>query len=131
MDHIAKSSSTVIQYETDWNIDIEREDDIAVNIDDDHDEQVPTVAPPGGAPVNGRSPSVMSQPQQPSGRRVPRGPYKKGAAPTTVSESIDPEGRLPGSKDGLGAFPPGSDWTKIMLALKLKGTRVTSQFILY
>ncbi len=120
LEHISKASSTVIQYETDWNIDIEKDDDVAVNIDDDHDEHMPTSVPSGEALVNGRSPSVMSQPQQ-TGRRGPRGPYKKGTAPTTVSESIDGEGRLPGSKDGLGAFPPCSDWAKTMLALKIKG----------
>lgn len=121
LDHIAKASSTVIQYETDWNIDIEKDDDPAVNIDDDDDENPPTSIPTEDATVNGRSPSVISQVQQTNGRRGPRGPYKKGAAPITVSESIDSEGRLPGSKDGLGAFPPCSDWAKMMVALKLKG----------
>jgi len=56
-------------------------------------------------------------------RRSTRGPYKKTENTNTskVSESIDVDGRLPGSKDGLGAFPPGSDWAKTMLDLKLKG----------
>lgn len=121
LDHIAKASSTVIQYETDWNIDIEKDEDAAVNIDDDDEENAPTFIPRDELAVNGRSPSVASQVQQTSGRRGPRGPYKKGAASTTVSESIDSEGRLPGSKDGLGAFPPCSDWAKTMVALKLKG----------
>lgn len=57
-------------------------------------------------------------------RRGPRGPYNKSSKDNpgpAVSESIDAEGRLPGSKDGLGAFPAGSDWARTMLALKLKG----------
>ncbi|KAF7760715.1 hypothetical protein Agabi119p4_10124 [Agaricus bisporus var. burnettii] len=123
LDHIAKASPTVIQYETDWNIDIEKDDDTAVNIDDDDDDNPPTSIPADDVTVNGRFPSVTSQTQQTSGRRSTRGPYKKAASSTNVSESIDGDGRLPGSKDGLGAFPPCSDWAKTMVALKLKGKR--------
>ncbi|KAF9448690.1 hypothetical protein P691DRAFT_729247 [Macrolepiota fuliginosa MF-IS2] len=123
LDHIAKASSTVIQYETDWNIDIEKDDDAAVNVDDDDDEAPLTSLPAQDSTVNGRSPSVVSQVQPTSGRRGPRGPYKKVTATTTISESINHEGRLPGSKDGLGAFPPCSDWARTMVALKLKGKR--------
>ena len=81
-----------------------------------------------------RSVSVLSQQQQqqnqqqqaqagPSGRRVTRGPYRRpgqGGASSGISETLEPDGGLPGSKDGLGAFPPGSDWAKMVLALKLK-----------
>jgi bromodomain-containing protein 7/9 len=82
-----------------------------------------------------RSVSVLSQQQQqqqqqnqqqqagPSGRRVTRGPYRRpgqGGAGSGISETLEPDGGLPGSKDGLGAFPPGSDWAKTVLALKLK-----------
>lgn len=82
-----------------------------------------------------RSVSVLSQQQQhnqqqqaqagPSGRRATRGPYRRpgqGGASSGVSETFEPDGGLPGSKDGLGAFPPGSDWAKMVLALKLKST---------
>ncbi|KAJ4471258.1 hypothetical protein C8J55DRAFT_155801 [Lentinula edodes] len=46
-------------------------------------------------------------------QRNTRGPYRKSNATNATTqkgavESIDAEGRLPGSKDGLGAFPPGS-----------------------
>jgi bromodomain-containing protein 7 len=74
-----------------------------------------------------RSVSVLSQQQQnqagPSGRRGPRGPYRRpgqGTAAAGLSETLEADGSLPGSKDGLGAFPPGSDWAKTVLALKLK-----------
>ena len=83
-----------------------------------------------------RSVSVLSQQQQgqagPSGRRGTRGPYKRqgpGAAVLGVSETLEPDGGLPGSKDGLGAFPPGSDWAKTVLALKLKSIIYISIFI--
>lgn len=78
-----------------------------------------------------RSVSVLSQQQNqqaqagPSGRRVTRGPYRRpgqGGASSGISEMLEPDGGLPGSKDGLGAFPPGSDWAKTLLALKLKST---------
>jgi hypothetical protein len=38
-----------------------------------------------------------------------------------ISETLEPDGHLPGHKDGVGIFPPGSDWAEVMLALKLKG----------
>ncbi|KAJ2925847.1 hypothetical protein H1R20_g11247, partial [Candolleomyces eurysporus] len=124
LDHINKAAGTVVQHESDWNIDIEREDDTPTTVqvepmeeeEDrmDVDEQ-----------SRARSASVMSQPQPGSTRRGPRGPYKKNAQANTpqISESIDSEGRLPGSKDGVGAFPPQSDWAKMMLSLKLKGKK--------
>ena len=77
-----------------------------------------------------RSVSVLSQQQQaqagPSGRRGPRGPYKRQgqgtAGGSALSETLEQDGGLPGSKDGLGVFPPGSDWANTVLALKLKST---------
>ena len=48
-----------------------------------------------------------------------KGKGKKGVG--TLSESLEPDGGLPGAKDGLAAFPPGSDEAELMLALKLKG----------
>ena len=67
-------------------------------------------------------------------KRGARGPYKKttmAQANVTVAENVvENDGRLPGSRDGLGAFPPGSDWAKLMLALKLKGQRCARIFFL-
>ena len=111
----------MIQYETDWNIEIEKDDDGTVNIDDDDGYPEPTAMDVDEAGQTGRSPSVASQILPGVGRRVTRGPYKKAVASNTVSEGVDAEGRLPGSKDGLCAFPPASDWAQTMLALKLKG----------
>ena len=121
IDHISKSASTVIQYETDWNIEIEKDDEgHTVNIDDDDDYYADTPMDVDG-PMD-RSPSVTSQVQPGTSRRGLRGPYKKSTTNSNkLSESIDVDGRLPGSKDGLGVFPPGSTWAETMLALKLKG----------
>ncbi|EGN97535.1 hypothetical protein SERLA73DRAFT_56919 [Serpula lacrymans var. lacrymans S7.3] len=121
LDHISKAAGTVIEYETDWNIEIEQDDEAALNVDDD-DDGAHTMTPMDvdGSAAASPAPSLMTPVTQT--KRGPRGPYKKGAAPT-ISESIDAEGRLPGSKDGLGAFPPESDWAKMMLSLKLKGKR--------
>ena len=125
LDHIAKAAGTVIQYETDWNIEIEKEDEDEVNVDENENEE-------DGMDIDdrrARSVSVLSQQQQaqagPSSRRGPRGLYKRqgqGPAGAGISESLEQDGGLPGSKDGLGAFPPGSDWAKTVLALKLKST---------
>ncbi|KAF8622028.1 hypothetical protein AX15_007317 [Amanita polypyramis BW_CC] len=118
LDHIAKVAPTVIQYEADWNIDVEKDDEnhmVDIDNDDDISMDIESVH-------EGRSTSVASQPVSGPSRRGLRGPYKKGTS-TSVAESIEPEGRLPGTKDGLGAFPPGSDWARVMLQLKLKGKR--------
>lgn len=63
----------------------------------------------------GRSPSVASV-QAP----VP-GSRKKGKKQPGMSETLEEDGHLPGYKDGVGVFPSGSDWSELMLALKLKG----------
>jgi bromodomain-containing protein 7 len=120
LEHIAKAAPTVIQYEADWNIDIENDEDPSINVEDDDAFTPQETGPP---PVKEDSPPLSVQFGGP--RRSTRAPPKP-AKPAekdakTLSESIDAEGRLPGSKEGLGAFPPGSDWSNMMLALKIKG----------
>ncbi|KIY49641.1 hypothetical protein FISHEDRAFT_72282 [Fistulina hepatica ATCC 64428] len=111
LDHMVKAAPTVIQYETEWNIDVEN--DYESTPMDVVEEQPPS-------PQGDRSPSVTSQhgPQ----RRGPRGPYKKSQE-KGMTTSLDEYGRMPGAKDGLDAFPPQSDWANMMLALKLKDKR--------
>ncbi|KAG2037149.1 hypothetical protein BDR03DRAFT_920496 [Suillus americanus] len=121
LDHIAKASAHVIEYETDWNIDVEQDEDAALNIDEDEDLVMASTPREIEGSQVAASPAPSSVPQQYI-RRGPRGPYKKGTS-MGISESIDAEGRLPGSKDGVGAFPPGSDWAEMMIALKIKGKR--------
>ena len=126
LDHIARASAHVIEYETDWNIDVEQDDDGStsqqpVNVDDEVSTPIDL---DGSMAAGSRAPSMTPAPGQVpthgQGKRGPRGPYKKNAQ-TGLSESLDAEGRLPGAKDGVGAFPPGSDWAELMIALKIKG----------
>lgn len=73
--------------------------------------------------TRGRSPSVASTLQTPvngQGSRRTKGGNKK--QPGMLSESLEPDGHLPGYKDGVGVFPPESEWAELMLSLKLKGT---------
>ncbi|KAG8215648.1 hypothetical protein J3R82DRAFT_7519 [Butyriboletus roseoflavus] len=128
LDHISRASAHVIEFETDWNIDIEQDDDGStsqqpVNIDD----EVSTPRDLDGSMAAGsRAPSMTPAPGQApahgQGKRGPRGPYKRYAQ-AGLSESLDAEGRMPGAKDGVGAFPAGSDWAELMIALKIKGKR--------
>lgn len=126
LDHITRASAHVIEYETDWNIDVEQDDDgstsqLPVNIDDE-------VSTPrdidGSLAAGSRAPSTTPAPGQAplhgAGKRGPRGPYKKHAQPA-LPESLDADGRMPGARDGVGAFPAGSDWAELMIALKIKG----------
>ncbi|KAI9566652.1 hypothetical protein HD554DRAFT_2115469 [Boletus coccyginus] len=125
LDHITRASAHVIEYETDWNIDVEQDDDgstsqLPVNIDDE-------VSTPrdidGSLAAGSRAPSTTPAPGQAplhgAGKRGPRGPYKKHAQPA-LPESLDADGRMPGARDGVGAFPAGSDWAELMIALKIK-----------
>ncbi|KAG8915837.1 hypothetical protein FRC00_012239 [Tulasnella sp. 408] len=50
-----------------------------------------------------------------------RGPYKK----TVVRDvpAVGPGGELPGSMNGVGEFPVGSEWGKVALALEIRGKR--------
>ncbi|KAL4066546.1 hypothetical protein J3A83DRAFT_4098053 [Scleroderma citrinum] len=124
LEHISKASAHVIEYETNWNIEIENDDDDTggnVNVDD---EDVSTPRDVEGS-MPGASPAPSTTPAPGLGRRGPRGSRKAQAAATstTISDSLDPEGRLPGSKEGIGAFPPGSPFAELMVALKIKGKR--------
>jgi bromodomain-containing protein 7/9 len=119
-DHISKASSCVIEYETEWNIDVDRDED--VNVDADEDAAGGAGSGPGRTGSVGpdtparRSPSVLSASVPPTNRRGRNAAKKEG-----ISETLDPDGHFPGFKDGVGVFPPGSDWAEVMLALKLKG----------
>jgi bromodomain-containing protein 7/9 len=123
-DHISKAASCVIEYETEWNIDVDRDEDVNV----DADEDATGGAAAGGPGRTGsvgpdtparRSPSVLSASVPPTNRRGGRNAASKKDG---MSDTLEPDGHLPGFKDGVGVFPPGSDWTEVMLALKLKGT---------
>ncbi|KAF9244452.1 hypothetical protein BU15DRAFT_41904 [Melanogaster broomeanus] len=120
IEHIKRASAHVIEYETDWNIDVEEgDDDPTTQQQPDVDGSIATGSPaPSLTPAPGQ---IQRQGPGPV-RRGPRGPYKRHA-PVALTESLDAEGRLPGSKDGVGAFPPGSEWAELMIALKIKGKR--------
>jgi bromodomain-containing protein 7/9 len=128
LDQISKASSTVIQYETDWNIDVV-EDQVHAPEKRDNDAGA-------GRGHTGRSPSVQSQ-QQPSGRGQRNLQNRRNAIPsplTAKSESSTSQdqivdGRLPGSLDGVGAFPPGSELANMMVELKIKGESLLYFFL--
>lgn len=125
LDRITKAAATVIEYETDWNIEIDG-DDHRSNAPEEEDTPEPET-------TDSRAQSILSNGQlQPLlGRRSARAAATANTAPPitptlkapkSVSETLQPDGGLPGAKDGLGKFPPGSDLARVMLALKLKGS---------
>jgi bromodomain-containing protein 7/9 len=113
-DHISRAASCVIEYETEWNIDVDRDED--VNVDADEDAAGGGLGP--DTPAR-RSPSVLSASVPPINRRGGRNAAAKKEG--ILSEALESDGHLPGFKDGVGVFPPESDWAEVMLALKLKG----------
>ncbi|EKM51004.1 uncharacterized protein PHACADRAFT_262946 [Phanerochaete carnosa HHB-10118-sp] len=115
IDHINKAAASVIEYEADWNIDVERDEEPSQTpVIDDEDRGTPMDI---DGSMGGRSPSVASQ--VPAPRRGAKSKKEAGV----LSESLEPDGHLPGFKDGVGQFSPGSEWANLMLSLKLKGKR--------
>ncbi|TBU42040.1 hypothetical protein BD309DRAFT_963932 [Dichomitus squalens] len=120
LDQITKAAATVIEYETDWNIDVEKDDEL-VTVDQD---DANGVAGTSADRIQGTPMDVDESRAGTPSVQVGGGKKTKGKKPPgTLSESLEPDGGLPGAKDGLGAFPPGSDEAELMLALKLKGKR--------
>jgi bromodomain-containing protein 7 len=115
IDHINRAAASVIEYEGDWNIDGEPEEETEVQGSADGEDTQGTPVDFGGS-SRARSPSASSV-QTPVARRA-----KGKKQPGTVSESLEADGHLPGYKDGLGVFPPDSYWADLMLQLKLKGS---------
>lgn len=114
IDHINRAAASVIEYETDWNIDVERDEDLQSQTPIDNDDRDTPMDVDGS--MRGRSPSVAST-QTP----VPRRGVKPKKEAGMLSETLEPDGHLPGHKDGVGQFPPGSEWADLMLSLKLRG----------
>jgi bromodomain-containing protein 7/9 len=85
-------------------------------VDADEDGATGGGVPAGPDTPGRRSLSVASTSVPPPNRRGRNAAKKEGD-----SETIESDGHLPGFKDGVGVFPPGSDWAEVMLALKLKG----------
>lgn len=116
VDHINKAAATVIEYEGDWSIDVEQDEDAEPRTATEGDDAQGTQMDIDGS-NRARSPSVSSV-QTPVARRGPKGKKQPG----TVSESLEPDGHLPGYRDGVGVFSAGSYWADLMLSLKLKGS---------
>lgn len=108
----------MIEYETDWNIEIERDD---ADEDAGGEKGTPMDVDDTGSVTSLQTPATQTQMQSGGRRRGGAAPKKP---PGALSESLEDDGGLPGAKNGLGAFPSGSDWAELMLALKLKGEYV-------
>lgn len=127
LDHIKRASAQVIEYETDWTIDVLTDGDpiastSALQLNETLDKNVPLIKMEDETGNHqGRSPSILSSVPGASTpiektRRAPR--TKKVPI---VTESWEDYGHLPGYKDGLSAFPAWSDMANLMLDLKLRG----------
>ncbi|KZT05807.1 uncharacterized protein LAESUDRAFT_813318 [Laetiporus sulphureus 93-53] len=114
LEHIAKASASVIKYETDWTIEIEGDHDA-------QDKGTPMDVDDGTSTASAPTSVTASTSAHPRRRAAAAAGTRK--LPGALSETLEDDGGLPGAKDGLGAFPPGSDWAELMLALKLRGKR--------
>ncbi|KAH8105106.1 hypothetical protein BXZ70DRAFT_1061731 [Cristinia sonorae] len=122
LQNIAKAAATVIEYETDWNIDVENEAEPTPNVgDEEEDGRERSMAMDVEGSTRARSPSVASTGTPMAGAARSRQKGKK--KPGMLSESLEDDGHLPGYKDGVGVFPPDSEFSELMVLLKLKGKR--------
>ncbi|EIN06520.1 hypothetical protein PUNSTDRAFT_46008 [Punctularia strigosozonata HHB-11173 SS5] len=135
LDQINRASTTVIEYETDWNLDIEGDGE-PQDMMDDEDDTATGRASDDGLTRETRSPSVVSTPmmggttsrpqriQMAHSTQSQNQPLKE--QPTigsSIAAGLDEDGHLPGYRDGLDAFPPGSDFAQLMSALRRHGKR--------
>ena len=88
--------------------------------DDEEDGREKSTAMDVDESVRARSPSVASTGTPISGPSRIR-PSKSKKKTGMLSETLEEDGHLPGYKDGVGVFPPGSDFAELMVLLKLKG----------
>ena len=109
LEQIARASSQVIEFESDWNLDAAPSPEPTEIV-----EEPPTTEVSSRA----RSPSVMSSVAGPSAAQLKKSKSKKAFG---VTETWEEGWHLPGFKDGLNAFPPGSEFASVMLELKLRG----------
>ncbi|KAJ7907906.1 hypothetical protein B0H13DRAFT_2662213 [Mycena leptocephala] len=108
-------SFTVIQYETDRNIEIEK-DEAA----DEAEYYMHVDAEAADTEERSRSRWHYCTVQIILHFAVDLIQLSKENPGAAITKSIDTEERLPGCKDGLGVFPPGSDSVRTMLALELR-----------
>ncbi|KAF9653600.1 hypothetical protein BDM02DRAFT_3125566 [Thelephora ganbajun] len=106
LDRITKAAATVIEYETDWNIEIDGDDHRSNAPEEEEDTPEPEATD-----SRAQSTSLNTQPQPLLGRRSARAAATANTAPPvtptiktpkSVSETLQPDGGLPGAKDGLG-----------------------------
>ncbi|EJC99522.1 uncharacterized protein FOMMEDRAFT_128149 [Fomitiporia mediterranea MF3/22] len=125
LDQITRASAQVIEYETDWTIDVVADEGPKpADAEPTDNGPIDSVANLGETPAKTRSPSVMSSAAGTS--NMPAERTKKGLRGKkvpVVTESWEEGGHLPGFKDGLGVFPSGSEFAALMLELKLRGKR--------
>lgn len=136
-DQVTKVASTVIEYETDWKLDVDGEEEEEADYEDDQDTLVPpldTVTSPGPSAVDEELRSLHAV--MTGGRRPPqRAAVKKielerakelekekeKVIDRPIENTLDEDGHMPGYRVGVGVFPPESGWSEVMLALKFRG----------
>ncbi|KAI5120998.1 hypothetical protein M0805_000459 [Coniferiporia weirii] len=126
LEQIARATTQVIEYETDWTIDVVADEEptlLPVELDESGAPLVEDGTARSG-PSRARSPSVLSSAAGLGSvpvERAKRGSRMKKVP--VVTESWEEGGHLPGHKDGIGSFPACSDLAALMVELKLRGKR--------
>lgn len=131
LDQIERVRPTVIEFETDWNLDIEGDGDpqdpSGITSDEGDDRTRATRSPSvTGTPIMGGTTSrpqrVLAQQQQ-QAQRAKEKEDPRMEIGMSIAAGMEEEGHLPGHRDGLSAFASGSEMSRLMWALKKKGKR--------
>lgn len=125
LEHISRASAHVIEYETDWTIDVVADGEPVASTSelpaDVAGNSISAVKLEDDAAQRARSPSVISSVPG-ANAHAEKTRRSRSKKITAVTESWEKDGHLPGHKDGLGTFPPRSDLSELMFELKLRGS---------
>jgi bromodomain-containing protein 7/9 len=147
-EHVAKAAPTVIEFEADWHVQVDGDDEpndgSSVDSDEDEDARPPSERATSSAPqddtlaalhaaalASGRRPpqrAAVKKIELERQRELEKEKEKEKHAERPIDNALDEEGHMPGYKDGVGVFPPHDDWAPVMLALKLKGKPIIQSY---
>jgi hypothetical protein len=148
-DQITKAAVSVIEYETDWKLDVDGEEE-EEEMDVDEPEAAPhlsqdTVASPvattaaddelralhAAAIASGRRPpqrAAVKKIEMERAKELEKEKEKEKLGEKPPDNGLDEDGHMPGYKYGIGVFPPESGWSEVMIALKFRGVFLLAPF---
>jgi bromodomain-containing protein 7/9 len=147
-DQIAKAAVSVIEYETDWRLDVEGDEQEEPLEDDEPPEPAPApvyepeptspmidddlLALHAAAIAGGRRPpqrAAVKKIELERAKEAEKEKEKEKSTEKPAENGLDEDGHMPGYKDGIGVFPPDSGWSQVMVELKFRGEPLSCSLV--